>query len=357
MDIGIKERRRYRDISWLMPSVDIEAILEKLGTRLHGWSGDRAIAFCPDHHLYVNRRPSHPRWLLNTTTGETFCLTEGRGSNLVWTICRVLECSPSEAVKVITGEDGDSITEQRIAANAVRGKLKNLRTVREKPVPKAVVGLDDIGKDLIDRPISNRCYEFFIHPPGKLYPTNITKATVDRYRVFERTWGYYADRAIIPFFSGGDLKGFAAIDMLGEIAWRDRHPLSDDYRKTLTAVHFRAAEYLFGLDDCQHGAEFLIIVEGPREVMKLWQEGFPNTVGTLGINVSPQQQMLIAGLSPKRLVLMYDNDPSGVKAMDKMEKILSRLHVVKKCFCPRGKDPKNLDSNDIKNLVKGLALA
>jgi 5S rRNA maturation endonuclease (ribonuclease M5) len=352
MDIGIKERRRYRDISWLMPSVDVESVLDKLGTKLHGWSGDRAIAFCPDHHLYVNRRPSHPRWLLNTTTGETFCLTEGRGSNLVWTLCRVLECSPSEAVKLLTGQEESS--EDRIKANALLGKLKNLRAAEEKPAPKAVLGLDDISKDLKCRPIGERCYSFFLHPPGKLYPTNISKETVDRYQVFERTWGYYANRAIIPFFSSGDLKGFAAVDMLGENAWRENHPLSDDYRKTLTAVHFRAGEYLFGLDDCQHRADFLIVVEGPREVMKLWQEGFPNAVATLGIRVTPTQQKLIAELAPKKIILMYDNDDSGVEAMDKMEKTLSRLHVVKKCFCPRGKDPKNLSGNEIKILFKDL---
>jgi hypothetical protein len=356
VEIGIKERRRYRDISWLMSSVDIESVLEKLGTKLHGWSGDRAVAFCPDHHLFVNRKPSLPKWLLNTKTGATYCLTEGRGSNLVWTMCRLLDCSPSESVGIITGVTGDSLTEQRLAHDMVRGKAKKILTEQDKPLPKAVRGLDDISKDLVDRPISDRCYEFFVNPPGKLYPTNIRKETVDRYRVFERTWGYYGDRAIIPFFFHGELKGFAAVDMLGEAAWKEKHPSSDDYRKTLTALNFQVGEYLFGFDDCHKGADMLIITEGPREVMKLWQEGFTNAVATLGITVTPGQYGLIAELSPKLLVLMYDNDPRGVEAMDRLEKPLSRLDVpVKKCFCPKGRDPKNLECNDIKNLLERLA--
>ena len=357
MDIGIKERLRYRDISWLMPGVDIETILDKLGTKIHGWSGDRVVGFCPDHHLFINRKPSHPRWMLNTKTGETFCLTEGRGSNLVWTVSRVLNCLPSEAVCIITGTETGSITEQRIQVNSIKGRVKHLRETEDKPVPKAVKGLDDIGKDLDDRPISSRCYDFFIHPPAKLYATNIRKETVDRYRVFERTWGYYADRAIVPFFKAGDLKGFAAIDMLGEKMWREKHPLSDDYRKTLTAVNFQVGEYLFGFDDCQKGADYLIVTEGPREVMKLWQEGFPNAVATLGINICPGQFRLISELMPKRIVLAYDNDPRGVAAMDKMSDGLIRVFGeagVVKCFWPKGRDPKNLDSNEIKKLIDRL---
>jgi hypothetical protein len=334
-----------------MPSVDIEAVLDKLGTKIHGWSGDRVIGFCPDHQLFVGRKPSHPRWMLNTKTGDTFCLTEGRGSNLVWTMTRVLNCVPSEAVKIITGVDADSLTEMRISANVIRSKIQRSREVHEKPVPKAVKGLDDISRDLEDRPISQRCYDFFIHPPGKLYPTNITKETVDRYKVFERTWGYYADRAIVPFYMRGELKGFAAIDLLGEKAWKEKHPLSDDYRKTLTAVNFQVGEYLFGYDDCTKGCDFLTITEGPREVMKMWQVGFPNAVATLGIHISPGQMMLLASLAPKKIVLMYDNDPRGVAAMDAMYKQLVRLFAVQKSFTPKGRDPKNLEHNDLKILL------
>ena len=352
MEIGIKERLRYRDISWLMTSVDIEAVLDKLGTKIHGWSGDRVIGFCPDHQLFVGRKPSHPRWMLNTKTGDTFCLTEGRGSNLIWTMSRVLNCVPSEAVKIITGVDADSLTEMRISANVIHSKIRQSRETSEKPVPKAVKGLDDISRDLTDRPISQRCYDFFIHPPGKLYPTNITKETVDRYKVFERTWGYYADRAIVPFYLRGELKGFAAIDLLGEKAWKEKHPLSDDYRKTLTAVNFQVGEYLFGYDDCTKGCELLTITEGPREVMKMWQVGFPNTVATLGIHISPGQMMLLASLSPKKVVLMYDNDPRGVSAMDAMSKQLARLFAVQKSFTPKGRDPKNLEHNNLKILLE-----
>jgi DNA primase len=92
--------------------------------------------------------------------------------------------------------------------------------------------------------------------------------------------------------------------------------------------------------------------------MKLWQEGFPNAVATLGINLSPGQYKLLAELMPKTIVLMYDNDPRGVAAMDRIADGLARIfgkNNVKKCFCPKGRDPKNLCCNEIKNLLDRLA--
>jgi hypothetical protein len=250
----------------------------------------------------------------------------------------------------MTGAGTDSITEEKIMANLVMGMVNKIRTTETSP-PKAVVGLDDISKDLVSRPIGERCYQFFLNPPGKS-PTNIRRETVDRYRVFERTWGYYADRAIIPFFLGGELKGFAAVDMLGEAEWRLRHANSDNYRKTLTAVNFKAGGYLFGFDDCVTGADLLVVTEGPREVMKLWQEGFTNTVATLGISICEGQLMLLSSLAPKKILLMYDGDERGLAAMEKQEKTLSRQFRVESTTCPRGKDPKNLSGKELSFLLK-----
>ena len=56
MDISVRERQRYKDISWLMPSVDVIDVLERLGVKVKGRSGREVTAFCPDHHLYVDNQ-------------------------------------------------------------------------------------------------------------------------------------------------------------------------------------------------------------------------------------------------------------------------------------------------------------
>lgn len=220
---------------------------------------------------------------------------------------------------------------------------------KEKPV-----GLDYIEKDIEKRKMSEEAYQFFIHPPGKKYPTNIRRETVDRYKVFERTWGYYANRVIIPYFMKGSIVGFSAIDMLGKKEWEKRHE-EEKYKKVLYPTHFVSTECLFGFDDCQKKSEFLIVTEGAREVMKLTQEGFPNAVAILGAYMSDSHHGLITTLAPEKIYLMFDGDDAGVDITTRVAKKLSRSYHsdrIKKCFVPRGHDPKTMDRDDILKMIE-----
>jgi len=354
--LGIKERLKYKDISWLMPSVDVEDVLAKLGSEVSRHSGKEVFAFCPDHHLFVGRKSSHPKWVVNSETGETFCHTEGRGSNLVWTVCRLLECGPKEAVKFLTGIQGEVDTGKLATAAMGHSHLKLKRKMEEEN--STVMGLESVKQDMEKPHLSDAAYRFFMQPPERKLPTNILPETVERYRVFQRTWGQYIDRVIIPFFMRGELVGFSALDILGKKNWLDKHPLKteDDYRKTLYPANFHSAECLFGFDDCQKAADMLIITEGPREVMKLWQEGFSNAVAILGAHLSGGHELLIGTLAPKRIVLMFDGNKAGREIANRAAKKLSRLYkpsCLKECVLPEGYDPKNLAREQLESLVFG----
>jgi DNA primase len=215
------------------------------------------------------------------------------------------------------------------------------------------VRLDDIREDLVKRYISDACYDFFMNPVGKK-PSNISRETVDRYRVFERKWGYYSNRAIVPFFMHGELVGFCAIDLLGEKRWLLEHPLKEpeEYKKTLYPSNFRARECLFGYDDVRVGCEQLYVTEGAREVMKINQELCPDAVGCLKADLSDEQILLLTKKNPKEIVLMFDGDEAGWAATDKNAKKLERLFSVRKCYLPIGVDPKNLDGPGMKKITK-----
>jgi len=351
MEISIKERQRYRDISWLMPSIDVEDVLRRLGSRIARITGDEITAFCPDHHLFMGRESSHPKWGVNKVTGKTYCFTESRGSNLVWIVCRLLDCGTKGAVKFLTGLESDKeISALRLASAKQRiARLKN-KDELEKPR----VRLDEIRQGLEARRTSSRLYDFFIHPPGKKYSTDIQRETVDRYQVFEMTWGFYIDRAVIPFFSEKELIGHCSVDLLGEEAWSEKYPLQarkGEYRKTRYPANFPASEYLFGMEDCEKSPDLVIVTEGPREVMKLWQEGF-QAVAILGSKIHTPQIRLLAQLAPKEVALMFDGDDAGWTATDRDAKVLSRLFKVLPCYLPVGRDPKNLKREEIQKLVK-----
>lgn len=354
MNAGFKERNKYRDMSWLMPSIDLDSILLKLGIIVDQKSGKEVRAFCPDHHLYTGRKPSDPNWVVSKSTGETYCFTESRGSNLVWTVCRLLKCEPNEAAKFLTGKatDGEMAELSLTALKFKQAKLhKQGDEKKEGPAEsllRAVAKEAEIGK------MSEAAYQFFIHPPGKKYPTNISRETVKRYRVFERTWGFYANRVFIPYYMGGAVVGFCAIDILGKEEWLKRHPTQDikQYRKVRYPENFISTKCLFGFDDCEKNAEYLVIVEGAREVMKLTQEGIKNAVAILGAYLSDDHFKLITKLSPKRIVLMFDGDDAGVAITTRVAQSLKRNFKIQKCFLPRGRDPKTLDHNELIGLME-----
>ena len=130
MNISIKERLKYKDIAWLMPSVDIDDVMIRLDSVIGNKSGDEVRAFCPDHHIFTGGKSSHPNWTVNKITGDTFCHTEGRGSNLVWTVMRLFDCSPKEAAKFLMGIKGEvDETSMDIRADLYRGPRANDRTL------------------------------------------------------------------------------------------------------------------------------------------------------------------------------------------------------------------------------------
>ena len=348
---SVKDRLKFKDISWLMPSVDVLSILERMGVNDISRMGNEVTAYCPDHHIFTGREPSHPKWTVNVDSGKTFCFTEGRGSNLIWVVSRVLDCSANEAMSFMCGENVD-IDVSKLRLEAMRRAKDRLLENEDSDEP-TVSGLGAVIREMERGCMSPEAYEFFMNPPGNKKPTNITKATVDHYKIFERTWGFYIDRVIIPFVQEGSLMGFCATDILGEEEWVYRHPLKDkkEYKKTRFPSGFKTNSFLFGYDDCRKGEDFLIVTEGPREVMKLWQEGFTNSIAVLGSYLGDRQMELLSSLAPKKVILMFDGDRAGDNAADRIEKKLSQLVEVSVCRPPEGLDPKNLGRKDFENMI------
>ena len=361
--ISFRDKQKFGEIDWLMPSIDIEHACEVLGIKTTDRNGDELIGYCPDHYLFTGREPSDPKWGLNMSTGQTYCFTEGRGSNLIFIGARLLQKSPTEVAQILTGKQ--DLNFGQIEIDAILNKAKRLLAqptenfVTENSAGSSSLekNLNDIRADLVKRPVSQRLYDFFMNPPGKKFPTGIKKETVDKYGVFERTWGFFADRAIIPYFMRGKLVGFSALDLLGKEEWMKRHPAlqEKDYRKVRYPEGFSIGECLFGFDFCQKNCDNIIILEGAREVMKLVQEGYQNAVAINGAYLTQSQFLLLSSLNPKELILMFDGDDAGYAITDRVAQMLIPLYGERRvtpCYLPRGVDPKNLDGGELGHIIE-----
>ena len=360
--ISVRKKLRYRNISWLMSSIDALVILERLGVVVTTVKDNEVWGFCPDHHLRVKdengkpKLPSDPKWCMNLKTGDTYCYTEPKGSNLLYIVCRLRDCSPDDAVKWMLGDKTDllglELGRQKKLAELLRKKSeeKKQRTIK-------VQGLAAVAKEMAVLLPTQRVYDFFMRPPSK-EATNIQPATVDHFKVFERTWGYYINRAIVPFFYRGELVSFCAIDLLGKKEWFKCHPnaTESDYRKVRFPANFLSGSYLFGFNEALREAEVLVVVEGARERMKLWQEGLVNCVALNGCNLSDEQCGLITELCPKQIVVMLDGDLAGTRAARKIAEKLCRNFSVKIASLPFGKDPKVLDAKELRKNIEAAKI-
>lgn len=345
---SIRDKLSFGDISWLMPKIDVQLVLERLNVRLlPNRMGNQIYGWCPDHYIHVKRNPSHPKWTINVETGQTMCFTEGRGSNLVWIVSRLRKCSPKEAVDWMLG-DSKGISNMEIAS--LKKQFKKLRRKKAASKGKATnQAVESVKRWLRTETMVQSGYEYFMRPPGKK-PTLIEKETVDRYRCVQLRSGYYANRVVIPFFSKKTLIGFEAVDVLGKKEWLRRHPTLEEnqYKKVLYSKGFKRSEYLFGLDEIQ-SQEIVALTEGAREVMKLRQLGYP-AVAILGASVSQKQIMLLAEANPKSLILLFDGDDAGYEIQRKVFKQMSEFFETHKGTVRRGYDPKTLPPEEVKKL-------
>jgi hypothetical protein len=358
----VEEFQKYEDISWLMPSVDVSSVLRRLGLRIAYRKGEQIFSSCPDHRMFTGHDSRHPdKWTVNTKTGKTYCFTEARGDNLFLLVYRLMNGNkkegeswlPSDDVVrfLVNAPDGTSMDEIHTYGliNRMHSVMDSLKPKEDEEVLNKVRDLDDVEASLQNRFTPSSMYRFFMEPPGKKKPTNIGKPTVDHFKVYMKTNGFYADRAIVPYFFHGELFSFCAIDILGEAEWLRKHPFNTakDYRKTRFPDGSSTKGYLFGIDEVEESCNTMILVEGARERMKLWQEGFRNTLGINGVNFGPEKLKLLASKNPENVIIMLDGDDAGYQASKKIGAALRDFFNVYIASPGDGLDPKNLDQSAI----------
>ena len=129
-------------------------------------------------------------------------------------------------------------------------------------------------------------------PPNDFLDRGFKRDTLRHFRIGTSDDGWI----IIPFYMDfnkpAELLGFQK---------RINHP----DRIVLNSKGFKKREYLYNLD---HSYEYVVIVEGYSDVMRLYQHGY-NAVALLGADMSTWQCMEVSKF--KRVYLALDNDNAG----------------------------------------------
>lgn len=104
-----------------------------------------------------------------------------------------------------------------------------------------------------------------------------------------------------------------------------------------------------------HGDETapLVVVEGFKACMWVFQNGYKNVVALLGSWLSEAQCALLQRLGPEHYVLFLDNDEAGWSGMDRAAKMLSDARCVDWTTDEVGLQPDDLTRDRIVELIEG----
>lgn len=123
---------------------------------------------------------------------------------------------------------------------------------------------------------------------------------------------------------------------------------------------FKKGKSLFGLyeakDYIRESGEVLL-VEGYFDLISLWQEGFRNVLAPLGTALTQEQAQLISKLA-KRVILLYDGDKAGRKAVrSAVPHLLMAGLEVRVVYLPEGEDPDTFVRKNPAELKRLIATA
>jgi ribA/ribD-fused uncharacterized protein len=102
---------------------------------------------------------------------------------------------------------------------------------------------------------------------------------------------------------------------------------SPKYLNTHTSQIYARNTILFNLDKAKYTKQdYLILVEGYADAISLSMSGYDNVIASMGTELSTVQSALLANHT-KEVVVMYDGDKPGVRAMYKAVKTLTDLGI------------------------------
>lgn len=136
---------------------------------------------------------------------------------------------------------------------------------------------------------------------------------------------------------------FPIIDLRGNVIAFGGRVLDDSLPKYLNSGDspvFSKKNNLFALNFAKNkGNDRLILAEGYMDVISMHQAGFTEAVATLGTAITPEHSRLMSRYA-KKIIVAYDTDQAGKKAVEKATKLLGELSVdINILAVSDGKDP------------------
>lgn len=260
----------------------------------------------------------------------------------------------------ICGEKGDYVK--------LISKIRNISHIEARTI---INPISDLKKALEDRDTKHvkveeikKIKKFELPPFTKLFiknSTNIWQEIAHDFLVekYNLSWshildaklhycinGVYKNRIIIPVYKDGKMVSF-----IGRTWDKKGDARYINCPNELSLVNIKKIVYNY--DNIKIGQDLVVVTEGSFDCIKV---GMDRCVAVLGTEITKDQLSLLAKLEAKELIIMFDSDPhlktTNKKAQDIVDYLspFSKTRMVK---LPHGKDPGDMERDEIDNLIGG----
>ncbi len=313
--------------------IDYQDELEKRGLDTHQTGDDYMMMLCPFHD------EMNPSFSVSTKDGTFRCFgCEERGT-FADLIAELEDVSISEAIRQIKSDT----------------KISDLLSVIEKglePKDEVLSYFNERSFHSVFPPVWGTLGENYLLTPQDTpvdmtlaKPRGLTREIVERFDVRWGERGKYAGRVIFPI----RMPSGKILSYVGRTIYKKVHPKTRKPRSP--------ARTLFGIYELLRHfgkTKYIVLVEGEIDAIYLQQHGVP-AISNMGTSMITKYQLSILRKLKSAVVLSYDADAAGVKAMfgdgkrriGEM-KILSHHLPTIAVMLPDDRDPNDLTPKEIR---------
>lgn len=118
---------------------------------------------------------------------------------------------------------------------------------------------------------------------------------------------------------------------------------------------FHASSVLYSLHRASQymgESKTIIVVEGPGDVMRMWEAGFKNTVAVLGTGFSKHHRTLLHKSGCRKIVCVFDGDLPGQKASNTVKKMCNDYFEFQSVVLSAGSDPGDHEPAQLRLIFK-----
>lgn len=337
---------------------DIEDIISTYVTLRKNGSTSKGL--CPFHNEKT------PSFTVYNDTQSFYCFGCGAGGDAVTFIKKIENLDYIDAVKLLAQRAGLQMPDDNSYDDSLSKKRRRVLEINRETAkfyysylisPQGRVGLDYF----LNRGLSMNTIKRFglgfapdewdsllKHLKSKGYrPSEMVEAGVLKIGRNNNYYDTFKNRVMTPI-----------IDVRGNVIAFGGRVLDDSkpkYINTSDTIVYKKTNELFALNLAKDsGKDNLILCEGYMDVIAMHQAGFTNAVAGCGTALTNEQVRLISRYA-KEVILAYDADEAGQKALNKAVSLFKQTDVkVKIPALVGGKDPDEIIKKYGRDKFKGM---